>query len=419
MISSNNINVTHVSYAVSKQTASYRLHNELIKQINSTIFVSSKSLHLNSIIQPKSLFHKVISKIGLIREILYSKVFPHSSKSYFSYNLGPVFFQLFWLNKLFKIKTDIFHLHWIGNGFINLNQIHKFNKPIVITLHDVWFVTGGCHVNFDCKKYEVGCSNCPLFNNSFNPFDITSYIFNQKKKLFENKKLEIVVLSSWMKEIVLSSPIYSNCNVNLISNGLNTNVFIPSEKSIARKYFSLPDEAKIILFGGISAKSDFNKGYDLLLECLKLINSKNVELVVFGEKNIGHSVINGLKITNVGYLTDEESLALLYSAADVVIVPSRQESFSQVCLESISCGTPVVAFDYSGPRDIIIHKENGYLARPYDPIDLAFGVDWIFNELEKSDDLSQNAREIAVDKFDISKVSQMHLNLYNKILLNG
>lgn len=416
MVSKNKTKVTHVSYAVSKQTASYRLHKELINYIDSTIFVSSKSLVNNSIIQPKTLLHKVVSKIGLIREILYSKVFPHSSKSYFSFNLGPVFFQLFWLNKLFNSKTDIFHLHWVGNGFLNLNQIHKINKPIVITLHDVWFVTGGCHVNFDCKKYEVGCTNCPLFENSYNPFDITSYIFNQKKKIFENRKLEIVVLSSWMKEIVLSSPIYSNCNVNLISNGLNTDVFSPSDKCIARKYFSLPEGAKLILFGGISAKSDFNKGFDLLVECLSLINSKNIELVVFGEKNIGKSVINGFNVTNVGYLSDEESLALLYSAADVVIVPSRQESFSQVCLESISCGTPVVAFNYSGPRDIIVHKVNGYLATPYDSNDLALGVDWVFNELENSNNLSLRAREVAVDKFDIRIVAQSHLKLYNKIL---
>jgi glycosyltransferase involved in cell wall biosynthesis len=221
-----------------------------------------------------------------------------------------------------------------------------------------------------------------------------------------------------MKQIVLSSPIYSNCNVNLISNGLNTNVFIPSEKSIARKYFSLPEEAKIILFGGISAKSDFNKGYDLLVECLSLINSKNIELVVFGEKNKGQSVINGFNVTSVGYLSDEESLALMYSAADVVIVPSRQESFSQVCLESISCGTPVVAFNYSGPRDIIVHKVNGYLATPYNTSDLALGVDWIFSELQKSNDLSLRAREVAVDKFDIKKVAQSHLKLYNKILLS-
>ena len=104
MFSKEKISVTHVSYAVSKQTASYRLHNELKNFIDSNIFVSAKSISSNLIIQPSNFFEKITSKVGLIREIFYSKIYPHNNKSYFSYNVGPVFFQLLWLNKLFKLN---------------------------------------------------------------------------------------------------------------------------------------------------------------------------------------------------------------------------------------------------------------------------------------------------------------------------
>ena len=418
MISMDKIIVTHVSYAVSKQTASYRLHNELSKTIDSKIFVSAKSISNSLIIQPTSVFEKFISKFGLLRELVISKIFPNNKKAYFSYNIGPVFLQLLWINKLFKIKTNIFHLHWIGNGFLNLNQFNKIKRPIIITLHDVWFITGGCHVNFECRKYETGCSQCPLFDKMFNPLDITNYIFKKKKKVFNNEIIEIVVLSSWMKEIVSKSPIFADCNINLISNGLDTNLFKPFVKQLARNHFSINASANIILFGGISVKNDFNKGYDLLIETLSLINVENVELLIFGEKNTTQTYINGYKVTSVGHLTDEADLAKLYSAADILIVPSRQESFSQVSLESISCGTPVVAFDYSGPRDIIVHKVNGYLAKPYEPQDLANGIEWVLQSLSKSNELSLKAREIAIEKFDIKKVAQSHIELYNRILLN-
>jgi len=418
MFSKEKISVTHVSYAVSKQTASYRLHNELKNFIDSNIFVSAKSISSNLIIQPSNFFEKITSKVGLIREIFYSKIYPHNNKSYFSYNVGPVFFQLLWLNKLFKLKSSIFHLHWIGNGFLNLNQIKKIKSPIVITLHDVWFITGGCHVNLACKKYETGCNQCPLFETTYNPFNITSRIFNKKLNIFKNKNIDLIVLSKWMKDIVSASPIFSNSNINLIPNGLNTDIFKPYDKKSARIFFSINQSAKIILFGGISAKSDFNKGYDLLMQCFTNIYQDNIELVIFGEKKNNETYINGFKITNIGYLNDEESLAMLYSSADLVIVPSRQESFSQVCLESISCGTPVVAFDYSGPRDIIQHQTNGYLAKPYDPKDLAIGIEWILQSLSKSNELSLKAREIAIEKFDIKKVAQSHIELYNRILLN-
>jgi len=418
MFSKKQIKITHVSYSVSNQTASYRLHKELINYIDSNIFVSSKSISSNLIIQPTTVFEKLISKFGLVRELIFAKFYPHNKKSYFSYNIGPVFFQLLWINKLFKLKSNIFHLHWIGNGFLNLGQIKKFKTPLVITLHDVWFLTGGCHVNLDCKKYENGCYHCPLFETNFNPLNITHLIFNKKIKTFQNKNIEIIVLSNWMKEMVSLSPIFKEHNINLIPNGINTDMYKPYDKKIARNLYSINPNSKIILFGGISAKSDFNKGFDLLINCFSVLKNDDIELVVFGEKSKGETFVNGFKITSIGYLNDEQSLAFLYSAADLVVVPSRQESFSQVCLESISCGTPVVAFDYSGPRDIIIHKENGYLAKPYDSNDLANGINWVLNELTISNKLSKRGREIAVQKFDIKKIAQAHIALYNKILLN-
>jgi glycosyltransferase involved in cell wall biosynthesis len=414
----NNISVTHVSYAVSNQTASFRLHNELAKKIDSKIFTSTKSVKSNLIIQPITFFENFTSKFCLLRELIISKIFPNSKIAYFSYNIGPVFFQLFWLNKLFNINTEIFHFHWIGNGFLNLNQFKKIKQPIVITLHDVWFITGGCHVNFECKKYETGCDKCPMFENKFNPFNITKIIYKKKVNIFSNKNIELIVLSQWMKDIVTKSPIFSKSNINLIPNGVNLDIFTPLNKNVARINFSINLDTKIILYGGISAKSDYNKGYDLLIDCIHSLNLKDIEIVVFGEKTSSQSQLAGYKVTSVGFLSNEIDLAKLYSAADIVIVPSRQESFSQVSLEAISCGTPVVAFDYSGPRDIITHKVNGYLAKPYDPKDLAKGIEWIFNSLSKSNQLCIKAREIAVEKFDIKQVAQSHIDLYNTILLN-
>ena len=133
--------------------------------------------------------------------------------------------------------------------------------------------------------------------------------------------------------------------------------------------------------------------------------------VVFGEKTPSQSFLAGYKVTSVGYLSNEIDLAKLYSAADIVIVPSRQESFSQVSLEAISCGTPVVAFDYSGPRDIIKHKVNGYLAKPYDPKDLVNGIEWIFDSLSKSNQLCLKAREIAIEKFNRDHMANLLVSI--------
>ena len=410
--------VTHVSYSVSRQTASFRLHSELSKRINSTIFVADKSINSTLIIQPYSIYEKISAKIGIIREKVFQFVLPNNKRVYFSYNLGPLFGQKFWLKKLFFLDTDIYHLHWIGNGFININQIRNINKPIVVTLHDVWFFTGGCHVNLDCDKYLTNCNQCPLFSRNNSLIDITSIIFRGKKKLFEEKKIHVIVLSNWMKERALLSPVLSNSEITLIPNGIDTNKFKPFDKLFARKVFNFNPNSKILLFGGISAKSDFNKGYDLLCQSLNILKQKNVEfeLVIFGNTDSVHTQIEGFKATFLGHLHDDESLALLYSAANLVLVPSRQESFSQVSLESISCGTPVVAFDYSGPKDIIQHKVNGFLAKPYDPNDFANGISWFFSGNVDVSKVSQDARKIAETKFSLELIAQKHIDLYKKII---
>lgn len=410
--------VTHVSYSVSKQTASFRIHSELSKSINSNMFVADKSINSALIIQPRSFYEKISARVGIIRELILQFILPNNKRVYFSYNLGPLFLQKFWVKRLFFLETDLYHLHWIGNGFININQIRNFNKPIVITLHDVWFYTGGCHVNLDCDKYLTNCKNCPLFEVNNSLIDITSIIFRKKKKLFEEKKIHVIVLSNWMKERALLSPILSNSEITLIPNGVDTEKFKPFDKLLARNVFKLNPHSKIILFGGISAKSDFNKGFDLMCESLMILKQKNekFELVIFGNSDTVQSEIEGFKSTFIGYLHDDESLALLYSAADLVLVPSRQESFSQVSLEAISCGTPIVAFDYSGPKDIIQHMVNGYLAIPYDTKDFAEGISWLLSDLTNVDQISKNARESAVLNFSLELVAAKHIEVYNSLL---
>jgi hypothetical protein len=109
------VSVIHLSYAVSKQTASFRIHSELSKSLNSKIFVADKSVTSDLIIQPQSLLEKLSARIGVVRELVISKIFPHNKLVYFSYNFGPQFIQNLWINKLFKINADIYHFHGIGN----------------------------------------------------------------------------------------------------------------------------------------------------------------------------------------------------------------------------------------------------------------------------------------------------------------
>ena len=117
----------------------------------------------------------------------------------------------------------------------------------------------------------------------------------------------------------------------------------------------------------------------------------------------------------MGHFHDNVSLRLFYSAVDLLVVPSRKEAFGQTASESMACGTPVVAFGATGLLDIVDHKVNGYLAKPFESEDLANGIEYIVNA-PNYNELCNNARDKVVQEFDSALVAKKYEELYNNIL---
>ena len=124
---------------------------------------------------------------------------------------------------------------------------------------------------------------------------------------------------------------------------------------------------------------------------------------------------SGFEYKSLGFLHDIVSLRLAYSASDVFVAPSLMDAFGKTLAESMSCGTPVVCFDATGPKDIVDNKVNGYLATPFDTTDLANGIEWVLNA-PNYDELCQNAREKVVREFDSRVVANKYIRLYEEIL---
>jgi glycosyltransferase involved in cell wall biosynthesis len=104
----------------------------------------------------------------------------------------------------------------------------------------------------------------------------------------------------------------------------------------------------------------------------------------------------------------------LYSAADVVAVPSMQEVFGQAATEAMACGTPVVAFACTGLLDIVVHLETGYLAKPFETEDLAAGIEWILGDEKRRLQLGVNARNRVMDHFDSGVVAKQMITVYQE-----
>ena len=399
--------------------ATYRLHKGLQEiGLDSQMLVQEKSSSDKSVIAPKIRLFQGIAKTKLTFETLPLKFYKQRSQSAF-------FSQ--WLpdrvvSQITPINPDIINLHWISGAFIKIESIAKLKQPLMWTLHDMWVFTGGCHVAKDCQGYTQSCGNCPQLNSSIN-WDLSRWVHKRKAKawqqLINSNNLTLIAPSNWIAECAKSSSLFKNSRVEVIPHGLNIQKYRPIKQKIAREILNLPQDKKLILFGAIEATSDKNKGFHLLQPALKKLSQsgckENIEVVIFGASQPENPPDLGFKTHYLGHLYDDTSLATVYSAADVMLVPSLQESFGQTASESLACGTPVVAFNATGLKDIVSHQQSGYLAKPYEVDDFTRGIFWVLENEERNSKLSYYARERAERKFTLELQARHYSNLYEEL----
>jgi glycosyltransferase involved in cell wall biosynthesis len=298
---------------------------------------------------------------------------------------------------------------------MTIEDIARIKAPIVWSLHDMWAFTGGCHYNEECGTYKSKCGECKVLGSDKEK-DLSRKIFKRKQKVFNLKKdITIVGLSNWLNECSKSSALLKDKKHINLPNPIDTTIFKPFDKEKSRELWSLPKDKKLVLFGAMGATSDPRKGFDELSEAMQKLDDKSIEFVVFGSSEPKKSQNFGFKTHYLGSLADDVSLVTLYSAVDVMIVPSLQEAFGQTASEAMACGKPVVAFATTGLLDIVDHKENGYLAKPFDTSDLENGIEWVLNN-DKYDLLCVNARGKVLREFDSILVAKKYIELYEDTL---
>jgi glycosyltransferase involved in cell wall biosynthesis len=309
--------------------------------------------------------------------------------------------------------ADIINLHWVNSGFVSLSDLIKINKPIVWTLRDMWPMTGICHYALDCHRYKNQCGRCPQLHSHLE-YDLSRIIMRRKIKALSKIEVTAVGISRWISECARESAPFRNKRIEVIHNAIDTHGFQPIDKVTARMIFGIPNK-KCILIGAHNVTS-YYKGIKEFFDALRLLsNKKKYHVIVFGQQNNDVMAKADIEYTSLGFLHDMPSLRLAYSAADVFVAPSRAEAFGKTLAEAMACGTPVVAFDATGPKDIVDHQLNGYLAKPFDTEDLAHGIEWVISH-PQPELLAKEARDKSMRAFAPNVIARKYLDLYTTIL---
>lgn len=399
--------------------ASYRIHQSLLHVgINSFFRVANKNTNDKTVSdwRKQSFFDLIKERNHKRRQIVIKRKWKPALNEYYCFGE----FGLNILDEINESDADIVHLQFLNN-ILSIKDVGKIKKPIVWTMHDMWPFCGAEHYTYDHQnaRFKVGYTKHNVPKEDIGP-DFCKITWDKKIKYWKNKSFHIVGTSRWLEEQVKTSVLFGHLDFTLIPCPLNTTtIWLPTQKEIARKCLRLPSDKKLILMGADGGTLNPRKGGDLLKDAVLKLTSRSkdrYEVVIFGQSKPNSEIDWGCAVHWTGIITDDRLLSLYYSAADIMVVPSRQEAFGQTTTESMACGTPVAAFAIGGLLDTVKHKETGWLAQPFDTDDLAAGIEWMLEDNLRLNKLSENAREFVVREYNPKKIGNMYKDLYSKIL---
>ncbi len=414
------IKVFHINYSDSAggaARAANRLHLALSNEnIQSHMCVLHSQELSENIISPKGYWNKLKRKFARKREEAQNNAYPERFPYHFS-GTSPSNGLIIKLLK--KQNPDLIHLHWVNRGTLSIEEIAALNKPIVWTMHDMWPFTGGCHYSNGCESYQTICQECPILNTN-DKKNLASLTWQKKHNLWQNKNIHFISPSKWLADCAQKSALLKNADLKIIPNAIDTNEFQPLLTESARKKWGIPLDKFTLLFGATAADKDLRKGYEALRQALSQLTQKEkFHAIVFGCEASQQNQIEGIATTFAGHIHKNSELQELYASANVTILPSLAENLSNVILESMACGTPVIAFSIGGNADAIKPFHNGHLSDAITPLALKKAIEQFFEKAQDphfNNTCRANARQTVLDLFDAPKIAHQHIDFYKTLL---
>lgn len=324
------------------------------------------------------------------------------------------------LQKLKRLKPDIIHLHNIHSNFINYRMLLRYTAekkiPVVLTLHDCWFLTGKCYHFYDigCEKWKTGCNGCPKRYS-----DIPSYlgdnahrVFELRKSLYAQNRLYVVGCSQWITNTARESPVFAGADIRYIYNGVDTQTFKPRAGDFREKYGISQTDFVIITMA--------NKWFDPENERIrtKILRSMagNDWLFIVGCKeaqlNQFQAETQNQRVIAMTHIDSREKLAKVYCAGNVFLNLTHIDTLPTVNMEAASCGLPVITYQAGGSGELVAQGRTGYVIENFDDNDALMSA---LSQVKAGAITADACREKALNDFDRSMNYRKYLDLYREI----
>lgn len=314
---------------------------------------------------------------------------------------------------------DVITLQWVA-GFIDYQAFFSARQlegtPVVWQLHDMNILTGGCHYDEECGRHRTQCGACPQLGST-DPEDLSRQIWKRKQAVFgalEAKQLHIVAPSRWMLELVKESPLLSRFPATLIPYGVDVEEFAPRDRRFAREMLDIPQGAQVVMFVSDNLTNRRKGGSYLSSALSELPQAHNLFLISVGSGNPPDT--GAIPCLHMGYVTDNRWLSMIYSAADLFVIPSMQDNLPNTVLESMACGTPVVGFDVGGIPDMVRPGRTGHLVPVGDSVALHHAMTQLLNAPSVLRQMGDECRKVAMEEYSYESSALRHATLYESLV---
>ena len=333
----------------------------------------------------------------------------------FSDDRAPVDFE----NAADLDSYDVVNLHWIG-GLLDCRRFFRAvpaGVPVVWTLHDMNAFTGGCHYDAGCGRYTSICGACPQLGST-EEADLSNAVWRRKDSMYsrlEPNRLHFITPSRWLAdEIGRSSLLGDRFPVSVIPYGVDTEAFAPRDKEAARAVLGIPRDARVVLFLAYSLAAT-RKGFGILTEALRgLPHDQNVVVISVGAGEASVE-LEGSQL-HLGKISQFRLLSMVYSAADLFVIPSVQDNLPSTVLESLSCGTPIVGFDAGGIPEMVRPGVTGSLASAGSAPDLAAAIWSLLEDRAARRRMSTECRRVALTEYGMEEYVSRYETLYRGLI---
>ncbi len=388
--------------------AAYRLHTGLKKLgVRSRMLVGRKITSDPDVRLLGGVFHRLDKWSGALVD--------RTGLQYLFYPSSLFLNRMKWVREADVIQ--IFNTH---GGYLSHQALPALSseKPVVWRLSDMWALTGHCSYAYGCDRWKIGCGECPdLEEYPALARDNTHSLFQTKNRIYERSRITVVSPSRWLLDIAKQSPLLGRFDAHWIPNGLDTAIFRPHAKPEAKERFGLDPKKRVLLFSAASVQSG-RKGADHLKLALQSIAPalRGTTLFVVGEGAERIQLPASIELKTIGPISDDETLAAIYSAADLFVLPALADNLPNGVLESMACGTPSVAYAVGGVPEAVRHMETGYAAAPADPADLAGGIRLLLEDPVLRERMGKRCREVAEKEYGEDLQTQRFQSLYRQLI---